>query len=72
MCSAKQPALSTSSSFLLEPDMTGAENNKILAVKPENLRRVCPAQLPSQCSGLLVQGQESATDFCFMLGGTQT
>ena len=32
------------------------ENNKILAVKPENLCRVCPAQLPSQCSGLLVQG----------------
>eukprot|EP00435_Cladocopium_sp_Y103_P005465 s4751_g1.t2 len=35
------------------------ENNKILAVKPENLRRVCPAQLPSQCSGLLVQGAEA-------------
>lgn len=38
-------------------DAEGAgEGNKILAVKPENLRRVCPAALPTQCSGLLVQG----------------
>lgn len=35
------------------------EGNKILAVKPENLRRVCPAALPTQCSGLLVQGAEA-------------
>ncbi|CAK9002685.1 unnamed protein product [Durusdinium trenchii] len=44
--------------LVLEDRATG-ESNKILAVRPENLRRLCPAELPSQCSGLLGQGAEA-------------
>ncbi|CAJ1368179.1 unnamed protein product [Effrenium voratum] len=38
------------------------EGDKVLAVRPENLRRLCPQQLPSQCSGLLGQGEALVLD----------